>query len=107
LLRPADFERVMAQGRRRRGQSFTAIELAGAAPGARLGLAVSKKSLRRAVDRNRFKRIVRESFRAALDLPVCDVVILATPAARSTEGAALAIELDDYWKRLSQRWPRS
>jgi ribonuclease P protein component len=97
----------MAQGRRRRGTSFTAIELTGAADAARLGLAVSKKALPHAVDRNRFKRIVRESFRAAIDLPVCDVVILASPAARSTARAQLALELADYWKRLRERWPRS
>lgn len=97
----------MAHGRRRRGNSFTAIEQAGATDGPRLGLAVSKKALPHAVDRNRFKRIVRESFRAALDLPACDVVILASPAARATERRQLALELGEYWKRLRERWPRS
>ena len=97
----------MAHGRRRKSQGFTAIEQAGAAEGARLGLAVSKKALPRSVDRNRFKRIVRESFRAALDLPACDVVILASPTARTTDRHQLASELSAYWKRLSERWPRS
>ena len=42
---------------------------------ARLGLVVGKKLLKRSVDRNRLKRIVREQFRCMRpDLPPCDFV---------------------------------
>lgn len=45
---------------------------------ARLGLVVAKKHLKRAVDRNRFKRLVRESFRSHQEqLAGLDVVVLA------------------------------
>lgn len=42
---------------------------------ARLGLVVRKKVLRRAVDRNRAKRTIRESFRLAQGLPPVDIVV--------------------------------
>ena len=42
---------------------------------ARLGLIVGKKVLRRAVDRNRAKRMIRESFRRQRRLPAVDIVV--------------------------------
>lgn len=42
---------------------------------ARLGLIVGKRMLPRAVDRNRAKRVIRESFRQADGLPAMDVVV--------------------------------
>lgn len=48
----------------------------------RLGLVVGRRMLPRAVDRNRVKRVIRESFRCARDLPTMDIVVrLAVPAA--------------------------
>ena len=46
----------------------------------RLGLVISKKNAKKAVLRNRFKRIVRESFRAnQKSLKNFDFVVLARP----------------------------
>src|SRR5574343_933794 len=43
---------------------------------ARLGLVIGKKLLKRAVDRNQVKRIVREQFRLLRgNLPACDLVV--------------------------------
>lgn len=47
---------------------------------ARLGLIVGKKVLRRAVDRNRAKRMIRESFRRQRRLPAVDIVVRLTAA---------------------------
>jgi ribonuclease P protein component len=45
---------------------------------ARLGIVVGRKSLPRAVDRNRFKRVVREGFRkVAAQLQPVDFVVQA------------------------------
>lgn len=45
-------------------------------PGARLGLIVGKRAVRRAHDRNRLKRTVREAFRQRrAGLPPIDVVL--------------------------------
>ena len=46
---------------------------------ARLGLVVSKRALRRSVDRNRAKRVIRETFRASRqDLPEMDIIVQVT-----------------------------
>lgn len=42
---------------------------------ARLGLIVGKRLLRRAVDRNRAKRVIREAFRQHGELPAMDMVV--------------------------------
>jgi len=43
---------------------------------ARLGIVVGKKQLRRAIDRNRVKRVLREQFRwQRAGLPVFDIVV--------------------------------
>lgn len=52
---------------------------------ARLGLIVGKRMLPRAVDRNRAKRVIRESFRQAGRLPAMDIVVrVAVPARKVT-----------------------
>ena len=53
-------------------------------PGARLGLIVGKRAVRRAHDRNTLKRVAREVFRTARGhLPAMDVVVqLRGPAGR-------------------------
>ncbi|MBO6703303.1 MAG: ribonuclease P protein component [Pseudomonadales bacterium] len=53
----------------------------------RLGMVVSKKSVPLAVDRNRIKRQIRETFRKTLtDTPVClDVVVLTRSKVRTAE----------------------
>ena len=51
----------------------------------RLGLIVGKRMLRRAVDRNRAKRVIRESFRQTAGLPAMDIVVrVAVPATQVT-----------------------
>lgn len=64
-----------------------------------MGVAVSKRSAKRAVDRNRLKRIIRENFRRSpvRELGV-DLVILA-------KVAATAASNDELHKALDRRWP--
>ncbi len=71
---------------------------------ARLGLAVAKKSVRAAHDRNRVKRLIRESFRKSLAvLPACDVIILAQPAARQAGNRLINGELEKIWQACQAR----
>ncbi|QTF92777.1 ribonuclease P protein component [Halomonas sp. BM-2019] len=69
----------------------------------RLGLVVSKKNLRRAVDRNRVKRIVRESFRLRQQrLPAVDIVILARRGVGDLDNDTLHRQLHGMWRRLER-----
>jgi len=68
---------------------------------ARLGLAVAKKRARRAVDRNRIKRVARESFRHARgELAGRHVVVMNRDAATTASAAELRAGLDALWSRL-------
>ena len=55
----------------------------------RLGVIVAKRVLRRAVDRNRAKRLIRETFRCAkASLPALDIVVQVRSDAPVAEAAA-------------------
>jgi len=68
------------------------IEQAG---GARLGLVVAKRFLRRSVDRNLIRRLIREAFRTKqYDLPAHDLIVrLAVKPALPLDRNALAEEI--------------
>ncbi|GHC29081.1 ribonuclease P protein component [Aidingimonas halophila] len=70
----------------------------------RLGLVISKKSARRAVDRNRVKRVTRESFRLRQHrLPAVDIVILARRGITELDNATLYRQLHGLWRRLEKQ----
>jgi len=73
---------------------------------ARLGLAISKRAAKRAVDRNRLKRIAREVFRKQLDLPPLDFVVMAGAKAKDADLAALRGSLELHFARLAERTRR-
>ncbi|MAM00458.1 ribonuclease P protein component [Hydrocarboniclastica marina] len=70
---------------------------------ARLGLIFAKKNLRRAHDRNRVKRLVRESFRVRKqDFPGIDLVVLGRQGLIDIDNPGLFAILDKLWQRLNK-----
>ncbi len=63
LRRSGDFKKVYQKGRRYDGFLITAFVLPNDQPNHRLGVTVSRKTATRALDRNRAKRLIRETFR--------------------------------------------
>ena len=89
----SEFTRVFEGGRRVAHPLLSLHWLDDAHP-ARLGLAVSRKVDPRAVGRNRIKRILRDVFRRRrADLASGAYVVVARPAARTTDATTLRIAL--------------
>jgi len=76
-------------------------------PRARLGMAVSRQVDRRAVARNRLKRIIRESFRRHYleesAGPAVDVVVLPRRGASAICNKRLFEQLSCHWRRIDER----
>jgi ribonuclease P protein component len=70
--------------------------------GVRLGLVVAKRLLRRSVDRNLVKRLVREAFRRRRpELPSCDLIVrLAAKPALPIDKRALAGEIRKLLEKM-------
>lgn len=70
---------------------------------ARLGMAVAKKCAKRAVDRNRLKRLARESFRQHKhSLAGFDIVLLARHASVTASNHELLKSLEKHWSRVAK-----
>ncbi len=68
---------------------------------ARLGLAIAKKRAKRALDRNRIKRVVRETFRHNMDsLNGKEIVVMNRDATASATSAVLRQTLESLLAKV-------
>lgn len=99
-----EFDRVFSNPKRSGGKYFTVLAVPGAHSECRLGLIVSRKVDKRAVGRNRVKRLVRESFRTHVwDAHSVDVVVLAKAGAATASSDEVFNELRRHWRRVSRK----
>jgi len=102
LLTARDYATVFASNVRVSDRYWTMLASTGQGASARLGLAIAKKRARRAVDRNRCKRLVRESFRHRhANLGVVDIVVMNRDACAGASNRALQLSLDSLWDQLA------
>ena len=108
LTCPADFKRVFQQACKSSSSEFTVLAISNQQEFPRLGLAIAKKHVRRAVDRNRIKRLIRESFRHnPVLLSGLDIVVLARKGIENCTNEVLTSALNKHWKVLDQRCKES
>jgi ribonuclease P protein component len=100
LHRASDFA-ALRNAERWQGRHFLLRWCMTTQAGARLGLAVSRKVSKRAVERNRIKRVVREAFRTHReDLPALDILVIARASAAGTPNPVLFADLGPAWRKL-------
>ena len=96
-----DFAFLRACRKPLRGRYFVMRHIPGRQETARLGMAVSRRTSKRATVRNRIKRTVRESFRQHRDrLPLIDLLVIARSAAADASNQQLRQELEQHWSSL-------
>jgi len=103
LLTGADYSQVFKKNKRYSDKYWTILVKRSESGVSRLGLAIAKKRAKRAVDRNRIKRVARETFRKQrLSLPGLELVVMNRDAATS----ASTRELRDSMERLLMKMAR-
>ena len=94
------YGRVFKKAARSRDKWFTVLCRDNNEGAVRLGLAISKKYCRAAHQRNRIRRVVRESFRHHQTmLASLDVVVINQAATRDGNNQQLFDSLDGHWQR--------
>ncbi|MDX1755939.1 MAG: ribonuclease P protein component [Marinobacter sp.] len=107
LLRPADYSKVFENVRVRVShRHFLLLATPNDLGHARVGLIFAKKHLKLAVQRNRVKRLVRETFRQQHGLPAMDIVVLGRQGLAQVENPRLHGILNDLWQRLKRKAPK-
>ncbi|KTC94645.1 ribonuclease P protein component (RNase P) [Legionella erythra] len=99
LLKKKDFDVVFNQPNKTVTSEFVLLHRANTLGYARLGLALSKKLVPKAHQRNRLKRLLRESFRTH-PLPAVDVIVLARHGVAKVENKVIATKLGLTWNKL-------
>jgi len=102
LTHAADYDRVFKNAKRSGDPFFTILYCRNDLGYPRLGLAIAKKRVRRAVARNRLKRIIRDSFRhAKSQLLGVDIVIMARDQSEQAVNQDLFTSLEQHWRAVA------
>lgn len=95
---------MLAQGRRLRGPLLTINLVANDRQDSRLGLAIARKAVPTAVQRNRVKRVIRDYFRQHWpEISGYDCVFFAQPAAATATRQQIRCALIDLWQQVRAR----
>lgn len=107
LLTPSHFKHVFSNPKRAGSAFVTLLARKSDQSHPRLGLAVPKKHVNRAVDRNRIKRVVRDNFRLKQhQLPDVDIVVIAKGGINKLSKDELRAVLEKLWQKISHQYKK-
>lgn len=101
LLAKREYDHVFEKSQKINSETFVVLYRLNAVGHARLGLALSKKKISKAHDRNRVKRIIREAFRKTL-LPPVDIIFLAKKGTGTCSKMATYEDVSKIWEQLQK-----
>jgi ribonuclease P protein component len=106
LRKPAEFKRVFKKPFVSSDACFKVLARLGEGENSRLGMAVSRQVDKRAVGRNRIKRVVRESFRQRYTpgKKPLDIVVLPKRETATICNKRLEQSLQGHWLRLDNQF---
>ncbi|KEY56559.1 ribonuclease P protein component [Serratia sp. DD3] len=108
MLTPTHFTFVFQQPQRAGTPQITILGRQNLLGHPRIGLTVAKKHVKRAHERNRIKRLTRESFRLRQhQLPAMDFVVVAKKGIAELDNRALTEVLEKLWRRHCRLAPAS
>ena len=104
LLSAGDYSNVFKRSKKFTDRYWTVLVHESETGSTRLGLAIAKKRAKRAIDRNKLKRIARESFRLSQGLVAgYDMVVMNRDAAASEDSRVLREALDKILSKVARR----
>jgi len=104
LITASDYQFVFKKAIRSSDKYFTILARNSKTERGRLGLAISKKAVKLAVQRNRIKRLIREYFRLNNEIiPCCDFVIMAKNGADKMSNQILLGSLSRHFSHITKK----
>jgi len=104
LLTPADFKSVFdAAALKLSSREVLILARPNAGFRPRLGLVVAKKHVRQAHERNRIKRVVRDSFRHHPELGGWNIIVLARGGIGALDNPALRGQIEQLWQQFNRK----
>ena len=104
LVCSAEYRSVIARACRSKDALFVVYARGNGRQLGRLGVTVSRRVAPKAVERNRIKRVIRESFRHQENiLAGLDIVTIARGATKKLKTKQLFISLGRHWRTVDQQ----
>ncbi|MGK0371287.1 MAG: ribonuclease P protein component [Glaciecola sp.] len=104
LLTPRHFSNVFEKAIPAVSPTITLLARHNGLDHPRLGVTIPKKKVKLAVDRNRLKRCIRESFRlTAHNLPNVDIIVIGKHGINDLDNTELYTHLENLWRRITKR----
>ncbi|MGV6861488.1 MAG: ribonuclease P protein component [Putridiphycobacter sp.] len=108
LLNSEDYQSVFSKPKRFGNNTFTVLARENGLNHPRLGLAISKKCAKKAVDRNRIKRLFRESFRLNQQtLPTVDIIAMCKPSVLGLTNNEARRQIEIQWQFMRKKFARN
>jgi ribonuclease P protein component len=101
LVSKQDFQTVFAKPDKISRKLLTVLYVKNSLLHARIGILISKQQVKQAVDRNRLRRIVRESFREHKNtLPALDMIVIVRSGIAQLSNQDCREYIDNLWLKL-------